>query len=448
MTGDHVLSTIQQRLTAVRARTIGRVYRGWWVSLAGAFNMVLSSGPTYQASSVLFKAIEDEFGWSRALISGVASFGRFGGAMLGPVEGWLTDRFGSGKMVLVGFTMGGIGLILFSFIQGALQYYFAFFLLSLGFSVGGFVPSITAVNAWMVKNRATAMSFVIGGSSIAGLLVPPMVWSINAHGWRPTVLVIGIIAIVLGPLVAKLLGKRPTPEQIEEQTRQLSEPGRRSRRTRLYDFTPKEALRTRAFWSISITHMLVNLSTGAISGHLFLHLTDANGVNLDDATASGVVPILVVTTFVFQLGGGIMGDRVSKRILLPFLLLIQGAALVILAIADTFVLAAVFAVVWGVGFGARSPLLHAMRGEYFGRRHFGTILGLSSFPMSIGITLAPFLMGVVHDIQHTYEWSLYALAGTCVIASVTIPFATRPIPPGMRRRLQARAERRAARLRG
>ena len=448
MTGDHVLSTIQQRLTAVRARTIGRVYRGWWVSLAGAFNMVLSSGPTYQASSVLFKAIEDEFGWSRALISGVASFGRFGGAMLGPVEGWLTDRFGSGKMVLVGFTMGGIGLILFSFIQGALQYYFAFFLLSLGFSVGGFVPSITAVNAWMVKNRATAMSFVIGGSSIAGLLVPPMVWSINAHGWRPTVLVIGIIAIVLGPLVAKLLGKRPTPEQIEEQTRQLSEPGRRSRRTRLYDFTPKEALRTRAFWSISITHMLVNLSTGAISGHLFLHLTDANGVNLDDATASGVVPILVVTTFVFQLGGGIMGDRVSKRILLPFLLLIQGAALVILAIADTFILAAVFAVVWGVGFGARSPLLHAMRGEYFGRRHFGTILGLSSFPMSIGITLAPFLMGVVHDIQHTYEWSLYALAGTCVIASVTIPFATRPIPPGMRRRLQARAERRAARLRG
>ena len=433
---------IQERFSAVRARTIGRVYHGWWVSLGGAFNMVLSSGPTYQASSVLFKAIEDEFGWSRALISGVASFGRFGGAMLGPVEGWLTDRFGSGKMVLAGFTMGGIGLIAFSFIQGALQYYFAFFLLSLGFSVGGFVPSITAVNAWMVRNRATAMSFVIGGSSIAGLLVPPMVWSIATYGWRPTVFVIGVIAIVLGPVVARLLGKRPTPEQIEEQTRTSVESGRRSRQARLYDFTPKEALHTPAFWSISMTHMLVNLSTGAISGHLFLHLTDANGVNLDDATASGVVPILVVTTFVFQLGGGIMGDRISKRVLVPFLLLIQGAALVILAIADTFILAAAFAVVWGVGFGARTPLLHAMRGEYFGRRHFGTILGLSSFPMSIGITLAPFIMGWVHDVQNTYQWGLYVLAGTCVIASVTILFAARPIPPGVRRRMQARAARR------
>ena len=53
------------------------------------------------------------FGWSRALISGVASFGRFGGAMLGPVEGFLTDRFGSGKMVFVGFILGGSGLIFF-----------------------------------------------------------------------------------------------------------------------------------------------------------------------------------------------------------------------------------------------------------------------------------------------------------------------------------------------
>ncbi|MYF79717.1 MAG: MFS transporter, partial [Chloroflexi bacterium] len=103
---------------------------------------------------MLFKAIEDECGWARALISGVASFGRFGGAMLGPVEGFLTDRFGSGKMVLVGFTMGGVGLIAFSMIQGALQYYFAFFLLSLGFSVCWFVPSITAVKAWLFRNRA------------------------------------------------------------------------------------------------------------------------------------------------------------------------------------------------------------------------------------------------------------------------------------------------------
>ncbi len=409
------------------------------MSLAGGFNMLLSSGPTFQASSVLFKAIEDEFGWSRALISGVASFGRFGGAMIGPLEGFLTDRFGSGKMVFIGFILGGAGLIFFSQIQGVLQYYLAFFLLSLGFSMGGFVPSITAVNAWMVNNRATGMSIVIGGSSLAGLLVPPIVWGISVYGWRPTVLIIGIIVIIAGPFVAMVVGKRPTSTQLAEQTQSKSEPGRGTRQTQLHDFTPKEALRTRAFWSISMTHMLVNLSTGAISAHLFLHLTDGNGVNLDDAAASGVMPILVVTAFMFQLAGGILGDRMSKRILVLFMLLIQGMSLVILAQADSFVDAAVFAVVWGIGFGARTPLLHAMRGEYFGRRHFGTILGLSSFPMSIGMMLAPVVMGWIHDIQGTYVWALYVLAGTCALASVTILFGTRPMSPSLRRRSADRA---------
>ena len=429
----------------LRARTSRRVYYGWWVSIAGAFNMLFSSGPTFQASSVLFKAIEDEFGWSRALISGVASFGRFGGAMLGPVEGFLTDRFGSGKMVFFGFILGGAGLIAFSQIQGPLQYYFAFFLLSLGFSMGGFTPSITAVNAWMVNNRATAMSIVVGGSSIAGLLVPPIVWGINVFGWRETVMVIGIITILVGPLVARIIGKRPTSEDLAEQAQAHQDPRSRRRQSRMYDFTPSEALRTRAFWSISMTHMLVNLSTGAISAHLFLHLTDNNGVNLNDAAASAVMPILVATAFLSQLAGGIIGDRANKRAIAPFLLTLQGISLVILAIADSFVLAAVFAVVWGIGFGGRTPILHAMRGEYFGRRHFGTILGLSSFPMSIGMMLAPVLMGWVHDVQDTYVWALYGLAGACAIASVTILFATRPMSPAMRRRLAARAARRNAR---
>ena len=446
--GETALSVISERLAAFRARTTKRVYFGWWVSIAGAFNMFVSSGPTFQASSVFFKAIEDEFGWSRALISGVASFGRFGGAMLGPIEGFMTDRFGSGKMVLIGFTLGGAGMIFFSQIQGPLQYYFSFFLLSLGFSMGGFVPSMTSVNSWMINNRATAMSIVIGGSSIAGLMVPPIVWGVAEFGWRPTVMVIGIIAIIVGPFVAYIIGKRPTDEHIAEQTRPSSETRSNTRQTRLYDFTPKEALRTRAFWSISMTHTLVNLSTGAISAHLFLHLTDENGVNLDDATASGVMPILVITAFVFQLAGGIMGDRFSKRILVLFMLLLQGASLVILALAESFVVAAVFAVVWGIGFGARTPLLHAMRGEYFGRRHFGTILGLSSFPMSVGMMLAPFIMGLAHDVQGTYTWSLYFLAGACVLASFTIFFATRPMSPALRRRLQARAARRAARQQG
>ncbi len=424
-------------LTATRQRT-KRIYYGWWVSITGAFNMVISSGPTFQASSVLFRAIEDEFGWSRAAITGVASFGRFGGAMLGPVEGWLTDKFGSARMILIGFTMGGAGLIFFARVESVITYYAAFFILSLGFSTGGFTPSMATVNAWMPHRRATAMSFVIAGSSAGGFLVPAIVWGIQEFGWRDTVTVIGIVTLVSGPIFARIMSKRlPDPEVMSRLVRRSTRKRRKSARaTGLgHDFTPSEALRTRAFWGISITHMLTNFSVGALSAHLFFQLTGDNGVGLSDQVAGTIVVMQVAISFAFQLIGGFVGDQVEKRYAVTLLALVQGFGLAVLAIADNYAMAALFAVLWGIGFGGRTPILHAMRGDYFGRKHFGTILGMSAFPMALGMTISPLVVGWIHDIQDTYEQVLFVLAGAAVAASITILLATKPDPPtGVNRR--------------
>ena len=111
---------------------------GWWVAIAGSLNMALTSGPTFHAQSVIFAAVEAQTGWSRTLVSGVGTFGRFGGAMLGPVEGYLADRIGAAWMMLVGLIIGGFGFIMLSQMgDSPIIYYIAYFILSLGFSAGG-----------------------------------------------------------------------------------------------------------------------------------------------------------------------------------------------------------------------------------------------------------------------------------------------------------------------
>lgn len=421
----------------------GRVFYGWWVAVAGAMNMLFSSGPTFQAASTLFRAIEDEFGWSRALVTGVASFGRFGGALLGPLEGWLTDRFGTGRMVLIGFTIGGLGLIFYSQLRGPVQYYVAFFIISSGFSLGGFVPSMAAVNAWMPHRRATAMAVVIGGSSLGGIFVPAIVWGINTYGWRETVFVIGLLTLAAGPPIAYVAGKRaPAYEDLPLPSKKDKNTAISERPAPQHDFTPKQALRTRAFWSLSITHALTNLSVGAISAHIFFQLTDDGGVNLTDAAAATIIPIMALTSFGFQMFGGFMGDRISKRAVLPALILIQGASLVMIANATGYLGALVFALLWGLGFGARTPLLHAMRGEYFGRKHFGVILGMSGFPMAIGMMATPVIVGRVFDTTGTYRTSFLVLAAACIVAAITITLATKPGTPGRSRRRPADGPRR------
>ena len=416
-----------EKPTGSKSRT-SRLFYGWWVALAGAMNMIVSSGPTFQAASTLFRAIEDEFGWSRAVVTGVASFGRFGGALLGPLEGWLTDKFGTGKMVVAGFTIGGAGLIFYSQLQGPVQYYAAYFIISLGFSIGGFVPSMAAVNAWMPHKRATAMAIVIGGSSLGGVFVPAIVWGINNHGWRDTTFVIGLITIAAGPPLAYIAGKR-APEY-SDLMKQVAKPYDDDETPKYqHDFTAKQALRTRAFWSISISHALTNLSVGAVSAHIFFQLTDPNGVNLSDTSAATIIPIMALSSFSFQLIGGFIGDRMSKRAIVPILILLQGVSLVLLSAAVGYFGALLFAVIWGLGFGGRTPMLHAMRGDYFGRKHFGVILGMSAFPMALGMMATPVIVGRVYDNTGSYDSSLFTLAGFCIIAAVTILLATKPATP-------------------
>ena len=96
--------------------------------------------------------------------------------------------------------------------------------------------------------------------------------------------------------------------------------------------------------------------------------------------------------------------------------------MVLLAIAVGYMGALAFAVIWGLGFGGRTPLLHAMRGDYFGRKHFGVILGMSGFPMAIGMMATPVIVGRVYS-------SLFTLAGFCILAAIMILFATKPATP-------------------
>ncbi|MAE80814.1 MAG: hypothetical protein CL695_04415, partial [Chloroflexi bacterium] len=161
----------------------------------------------------------------------------------------------------------------------------------------------------------------------------------------------------------------------------------------------------------------------------YFQLTDKSSVNLSDAAAATVIPIMAVTSFTFQMIGGFTGDRINKRILLPPLLITQAASLVVLAHATNYFGALIFAVLWGLGFGARTPMLHALRGEFFGRKHFGVILGMSAFPMAVGMMVTPVIVGWVFDRTGTYETSLYALALACIIGTITILLATKPANP-------------------
>ena len=85
-----------------------------------------------------------------------------------------------------------------------------------------------------------------------------------------------------------------------------------------------------------------------------------------------------------------------------------------------------FSVIWGVGFGMRTPTFHAMRGDFFGGKHYGTILGINAFPMGIGMMIAPVIVGYLYDTYDTYYFSFLVMAALCILSCILISIIKNP----------------------
>ena len=163
----------------------------------------------FQGIGTFFVALERAFGWNRTTLSGAFSLSRAEGALLGQVEGFLVDRLGTRRMVVVGYLIMGAGFIYYSRIQEVWQFYVAYLAISLGSGIGGWIPMVTLVNNWFVRRRAIAMSVAVSGIQLGGFLVPLMAWGIESHGFRVTTLGIGATLLAVTIPLSRFIRNRP-----------------------------------------------------------------------------------------------------------------------------------------------------------------------------------------------------------------------------------------------
>ena len=437
---------------------IGRVrgvYYGWWLSALAGLIMVVSAVPVFHGMAVWSVALKAHFGWSATQLSVALSLTRAEGALFGPLEGYTADRFGTRVMTMVGLLVLCGAFILFSsvddkhvgplefgglwfFVDALLIFYLAFILMSLGQGLGGWVPLMTMLNHWFNRYRGTAMGISMSVMTAGALLVvPALAWAIDPEadriGWRTTALIVaGVIlagAIVfplfirnrpqdMGLLPDGAQAPRPAPSPAlgEEAAASAEEPG----------LTLQQALRTQAFWCIAFGHGFASMIILAIMSHLGLMMTEL-GYSLQ--TVAWIISVYNFVSLPFQLGGGYLGDRIPTNVALFFFTAIQGAAVVLITFSSSIYTFYLFAVLFGIGFGGRTPLTTAIRGEYFGRASFGKILGVSTVPMNILLLISAPLAGVMRDQLGDYQWAFLSLAILNGLGAVLFLIARKPKLP-------------------
>ena len=433
----------------MRTRAQG-VFFGWWIVAGAAGFQLLQNGLLMQAYGTYVAVLREEFGWSTTALAAAFSLQRVESGLLGPLQGWMLDRWGPKIVISAGTVLFGAGFIAFSQINSLTTFYVAFIVMAIGASLSGFMSLTTTIVNWFEKRRATAISLTQVGMSVGGIMVPLVAWAIVTFGWRPTAFASGIIIIAAGLPLAQLMRHNPEQYDMLPDGMSLDEKARldavRANTAgwvdETVDFTPRQAMRTRAFWFISLGHMLAVVVVSAVTVHLVVHLNEGLGFSI--GAASVIVAFMTAVTMAGQLVGGFLGDRFNKRKIATIAMFGHAAGLLALAWGDSLAWVIAFAILHGLAWGMRGPLMQAMRADYFGRRSFGQIMGFSSMIVMWGMMSGPIIAGLMADRFGNYQYGFTVLAVMAAFGSIFFAFGTKPTPPAEKRRAERLAAEPAA----
>jgi sugar phosphate permease len=406
-----------------------RFFYGWYMVGAGSALQFLQAGLMTQSFGAYVAVLQAERGWSKTALSGAAALQQMESAILGPLLGWFIDRFGPEALIRVGVVVFGLGLMLVSQTDTLFEFYAAFLVIALGASFCGMFPINTALIHWFERWRARALSSMSIGLALGGVSVPIVAWSLQTFGWRATAFSSGVIAIVVGLPLAMVIRRRPEdygetvdglpPKTYVEGSPMPVDPRR--------DFTASEAVRTPAFWLLSLGHGFALLVVHAVSVHSITHMNQGLGYSIERAS-------LVYTLLTFSQMGGVgigwlIGDRYDKRLIAAICMVMHMTGLLLLTYAITVPMVLAFAVLHGAAWGLRGPFMQALRADYFGRSAIGMILGLSLMIVVVGQIGGPMIAGVLADHTGNYRVGFTILALLAGLGSLFFVLAKKPERP-------------------
>jgi MFS family permease len=402
-----------------------KIFYGWRMVAAGSGIQFLQAALLHQAFGAYFAVLAEELGWSKTALSGAAALQPMEAAVLGPVLGWVVDRFGPQGMIRAGIVTLGVGFMLLSQIDSLGGFYGAFVVIAFGSSLCGFFPVNVAIIYWFEKLRARALSALSLGLAFGGIVVPVVAWSMQSFGWRSTAFASGVLTMLVGWPLARVFRRRP--EDIGETVDGLppaAAGGEQPQSAEQREYSAREALRTSAFWLLSLGHGFALLIVYAVNVHAIAHMKEGLGYSV--AQAALVITLMTVSQVGGVLVGWAIGDRYEKRLIAAACMLMHAAGLLALTYASGPAMLVAFAALHGGAWGLRGPFMQAIRADYFGRRSIGMILGLSSVIVVIGQIGGPMIAGVLADFTGNYRAGFTVLAVLAGLGSLFFLLARRP----------------------
>ncbi|MEX2598755.1 MAG: MFS transporter, partial [Dehalococcoidia bacterium] len=249
------------------------------------------------------------------------------------------------------------------------------------------------------------------------------------------VLVAGFLLLIVVLSMSLLVRDRPQdmglhpdgvePEAVKEQT------GRRLRYAGIAEadsFTVRQALRTRAFWTMMLLFSAMFFGVSGLQVHQVAYLQ--NDANLSVVEATTILSMMLLISGLGRIGVGTLTDFFDLRIVLTLLVATMSAAWCYLLVVPitNFWMGVPFAFIFGIPFGAMVAIRPILMVKLFGGRSMGSLVGIfQSGALASGV-VGPVIMGLIFDVQDSYQ--LAVIIFMCVtLAAIPLALTVKPAAP-------------------
>jgi len=414
-------------------RTCPHFFYGW-VIVGLAFCSLAFWFGIRTSFSVFYVTLGAEFPWQPGALAGAQSTAMIAAMVSAPMLGALIDRFGPRKVILPGVLITAIGLALCATMTTLFEFYLYYGIIA-GSAVTavGVVAYSVVLRNWFQKKRGFASGIAVSGMGIGMLCFVPLVqYSIISWGWRNAYLLLSVFGLLcLFPATFVLLRLKPVSKEGQPNAERVgvitTEPAidRPAFRASLSNISLYETVTQRAFWHFMLFSFFASIGVYIILVHSVKFLVDQG---TDVMLAAMVLAVVGAISSVFRILWGWLSDRVGRELAYTLGSMIACLGIVCLLLRDMSGMAGftyLFALLFGIGWGATAPSVMASSADIFDGRRYGFIFGLVQGVINMAGAIGAWIGGAIFGRYQSYDiafvLAVIALGLSCLFIWMAAP---------------------------
>ncbi|MBD1138493.1 MFS transporter [Pelagibacterales bacterium SAG-MED41] len=378
------------------------------IVLISACSIIFISMGLRQTFGLFFEVFEDGLGVTRTEFGLAIGIQMLFWGIFAPIFGFLADKFGGSKAVLIGFVIFGLGI--FTLYAGPNTG--IYFQISLGVLVGTAlgataigVPVSEVGKHFPNETRTLATGYVTAAASVGYFLSPLFTqYSLEGVGWEQT-LKYFMYLIVFGLLASFFLF--PSKTIIDSS---------QADRDQTFTSAIKEAFAHKGYILLVLGFFVCGFQITLVGTHVPGYMQDRG---MGGWSATIILALIGFFNIFGTLGMGFLGTKYKKKNLLCILYALRAVSICVFIFSPPSLLnSIVFGITFGLLWLSTVPPTNGIVAQIFGTKYLSTLFGIVFLCHQFGAFAGAFLGGYFYDLYGSYDYAWYMAIALSIFATI------------------------------